>query len=109
MARIQVMVIQVIQVKVIQEDMVAIQVIQDMEVMEDMDMDTHMVNNIAIVNLQQENLLTNSVLHQETITNLNIPIKMELNSRTQISTEEPSSLMFNNHQPPLQLTLRECL
>ena len=109
MARIQVMVIQVIQVKVIQEDMVAIQVIQDMEVMEDMDMDTHMVNNIAIVNLQQENLLTNSVLHQETITNLNIPIKMELNSRTQISTEEPSSLTFNNHQPPLQLTLRECL
>ena len=103
------MVIQVIQVKVIQEDMVAIQVIQDMEVMEDMDMDTHMVNNIAIVNLQQENLLTNSVLHQETITNLNIPIKMELNSRTQISTEEPSSLTFNNHQPPLQLTLRECL
>ena len=106
------MVIQVIQVKVIQEDMVAIQVIQDMEVMEvmeDMDMDTHMVNNIAIVNLQQENLLTNSVLHQETITNLNIPIKMELNSRTQISTEEPSSLMFNNHQPPLQLMLRECL
>jgi hypothetical protein len=109
MARIQVMVIQVIQVKVIQEAMVAIQVIQDMEVMEDMDMDTHMVNNIAIVNLQQENLLTNSVLHQETITNLNIPIKMELNSRTQISTEEPSSLTFNNHQPPLQLTLRECL
>lgn len=97
----------VIQELVIQEDMVAMVAIQvmDMAVV----MDTHMVNNIAIVNLQQENLLTNSVLHQETITNLNIPIKMELNSRTQISTEEPSFLTFNNHQPPLQPTLRECL
>jgi len=93
----------VIQELVIQEHMVVIQVM-DMVVM-----DTHMVNNIAIVNLQQENLLTNSVLHLETITNLNIPIKMELNSRTQILTEEPLSLTFNNHQPPLQLTLRECL
>ena len=101
MARIQV--IMVIQELVIQEHMVVIQVM-DMVVM-----DTHMVNNIAIVNLQQENLLTNSVLHLETITNLNIPIKMELNSRTQILTEEPLSLTFNNHQPPLQLTLRECL
>ena len=97
----------VIQELVIQ--VLVIQVMVDIQVMDMVDMDTHMVHNIAIVNLQQENLLTNLVLHQETITNLNIPIKMELNSRTQISTEEPSFLTFNNHQLPLQPTPRECL
>lgn len=81
--------------------------IQDMLV-KDTVMDIHMVNNIAIVNLQQENLLTNSLPHPETITNLNIPINTELNSRTQTSTEELSSLTFNNLLL-LQLTLRECL
>lgn len=81
--------------------------IQDMLV-KDTVMDIHMVNNIAIVNLQQENLLINSLPHPETITNLNIPINTELNSRTQTSTEELSSLTFNNLLL-LQLTLRECL
>ena len=65
MARIRDMVMD-IQVLVIQAAMVV--VIQDMEDMEDMDMDmvTHMVNNIAIVNLQQENLLINSLPQAET-------------------------------------------
>ena len=52
-----------IQVLVILAAMVV--VIQDMEDM-DMDMVTHMVNNIAIVNLQQENLLINSLPQAET-------------------------------------------
>ena len=65
MARILDMVMD-IQVLVIQAAMVV--VIQDMEDMEDMDMDmvTHTVNNIAIVNLQQENLLINSLPQAET-------------------------------------------
>jgi hypothetical protein len=52
-----------IQVLVIQDmDMVVIQDMVDM----DMVMETHTVNNIAIVNLQQENLLTNSLPQAET-------------------------------------------
>ena len=62
MARIRDMVMD-IQVLVILAAMVL--VIQDMEDM-DMDMVTHMVNNIAIVNLQQENLLINSLPQAET-------------------------------------------
>jgi len=65
MARIRDIMVVVIQVLVIQA---MVEVIQDMEDMEDMDMDmvTHTVNNIAIVNLQQENLLTNSLPQAET-------------------------------------------
>ena len=64
-ARIRDIMVVVIQVLVIQA---MVEVIQDMEDMEDMDMDmvTHTVNNIAIVNLQQENLLTNSLPQAET-------------------------------------------
>lgn len=65
----------VIQVMV---DMVAIQVMEDI-------MDIHMESNIVIVNPQQENLLTNS-LHLET--NLNMIIRMEMNSIIQILIEE---------------------
>jgi len=65
MARIRDIMVVVIQVLVIQA---MVEVIQDMEDTEDMDMDmvTHTVNNIAIVNLQQENLLTNSLPQAET-------------------------------------------
>merc|ERR1712166_925290 len=96
---IQVMVVMATEVTVAN----SVTVIQDMVAME-----THTVNNIAIVNLQQENLLTNSLPHPEK--NLSMIIKtVMVNSRTQILIEELSFQMFNNHLPLLQLTLRECL
>jgi ethanolamine utilization cobalamin adenosyltransferase len=70
------------------------------------DTDILMVNSIVIVNLQPENLLTNSHLLPETT--LNMIIKMLTSSRTQMLIEEPLFQMFNNHHLLLQLTLREC-
>ena len=99
---------QVMVIHVLLDTQVLMAAIQDMQVMDMVVMDIHMVNNIATVNLQQENLLINYLPHLEIITNLNIPIKMELNSRTQISTEELSYPTFNILLL-LQLTLRECL
>ena len=86
---------------VIQVMLVVIQVTVDM-----VDTDTLMVNSIVIVNLQPENLLTNSHLHPETT--LNLIIKMPTSSRTQMLIEELLFQMFNNHHPLLQLMLREC-